>query len=85
MPRKFVWDGDMADDCTCLVGNLIAHCECLGKRCGLEVWFVSVGPVDHRGMACGPDLFHSGEPSGIIIGGDMARAIAEAILLAAKP
>jgi hypothetical protein len=45
-------------------------------------WFVSVGRVDASGRTDGPDLFHSGEHAGMIFGGEMARAIAEAILSA---
>lgn len=91
---KFDWQGNLADDCTCRVGNLLAHCEAMGpikwravddgrKLHDAEHWFVSVGPVDARGFAAGDDLFHSGEPGGLILGAEMARAIAEAILTAA--
>ena len=91
------WRGDLEDDCSAKVGNLLAHCERLAdcfiadadeprKRSPVSVWYVSVCPVDENNRPTGDDLFHSGEPGGLIIGGTMARAIAEAIIRAyARP
>ena len=45
-------------------------------------WFVSVVRVDANGRSDAPDLFHSGEHAGMIMGGELARAIAEAIISA---
>lgn len=88
---RIVWNGDLTDDCWAKVGNLLAHCECMGEiivhnpeesptKEKSEIWFVSVGPVNRKHFSTGDDIFHSGEPGGMIIGGTMARAIAEAIL-----
>lgn len=88
---RIVWHGDLEDDCWAKVGNLLAHCECLGtiRWCDeddnrtkhkSEYWHCSVSPVDGKNFAVGDDIFHSGEPGGLILGGAMARAIAEAIL-----
>jgi hypothetical protein len=95
-PPRFRWQGDLQDDCWCREGNLLAHCECLGAikwrnadtrdmLADAEIWFCSVGPVDEKNFAAGDDLFHSSTPAGLILGGEMARAIAEAILSAANP
>jgi hypothetical protein len=87
-----VWQGDLEDDCWAKVGNLLVDCECLGciewndddeeqqEKHKSEYWHCSVGPVNEKHMSTGPDIFHSGEPGGLILGGSMARAIAEAIL-----
>lgn len=86
-----MWHGDLTDDCWAKVGNLLAHCECLGEirwcdedenrtKHKSEYWHVSVGPVNRKHFSTGDDIFHSGEPGGLILGGTMARAIAEAIL-----
>ena len=86
---RIVWHGDLTDDCWAKVGNLLAHCECLGEiqtrhldfpKKKLEYWHCSVGPVNRKNFSTGDYIFHSGEPGGMIIGGTMARAIAEAIL-----
>lgn len=89
---RFPWRGDMEDDCTCRTGNLLAHAECLGEIRWKDAderrphasnhWFVSVSRVGEDGGAIGPDLFHSGEHAGMILGAEMARAIAEAVLSA---
>jgi len=88
-----IWRGDLGDDCTCRVGNLIAHCECLGEikwkppgRGRLytgDIWCVCVSQVDANNRIDGPDLFHSGENGGYVMGAEMARGIAEAIIRAA--
>lgn len=92
---RFVWRGDLDDDCTCQVGDLAAHAECMDeirwrsideKRYETaKVWYCSVGRVDERGFLVGEHLFHSGEPGGMILSGEMARAICEAIISANKP
>ena len=90
---KVVWHGDLTDDCWAKAGNLLAHCERLGtirwcdedeKRTKhkSEYWHVSVGLVNGENFSVGDDIFNSGEPGGLILGGTMARAIAEAILKA---
>lgn len=74
----FKWEGNLKDDCRCSTEELMAHCENLGGESSPEssIWFVAV----YRGDTV---LFHSGEADGNIIGGEMARAIAESILAAA--
>jgi hypothetical protein len=89
---RFVWRGDIEDDCTLRVGDLLAHVECMGeirwkdpderRYSESNYWFVSVSRVDESGRTDGLDLFHSGEHAGMICGADMARAIAEAIISA---
>jgi hypothetical protein len=91
---RVLWKGDIEDDCTLRVGNLLAHVECMGeirwkdpderRYSESNYWFVSVSRVDESGRTDGPDLFHSGEHAGMIFGGEMARAIAEAIISANK-
>lgn len=82
---KIQWKGDLDDDCSAMVGNLSAHCESLGEYDKhFENWYCSVAPVDKAGFVNGPDLFHSSESGGAILGGTMARAICEAILKAAS-
>jgi hypothetical protein len=88
--RKIIWHGDLKDDCWAKVGNVMAHCECMGlveirdhgiKRRS-EYWYCSVGTVNKHGFLVGDYIFHSSEPGGSIMGGTMARAICEAILSA---
>lgn len=92
MPSEIKWNGDLNDDCTAKLGNLMAHCECLGDIICVdnsdgseldawraESWFVGVMNKKTKQY-----LFHSGEHGGMITGGEVARAIAEAIMLAAK-
>lgn len=87
----FRWSGDMTDDCFCeSVLGFTAHCECLGEiKCQdadrkdnwkAENWFVGVYR-NYTPPAKNEDfLFHSGAYGGMITSGEMARAIAEAIL-----
>jgi hypothetical protein len=81
--EKLNWEGDLDDDCSLSVGELFAHCECLaddikcsseGEEWTIQSWFVGVYRRD------GQPLFHSGEVGGMITSGEMARAIAEAII-----
>lgn len=37
--RKFIWTGDLGDDCVCRWNGLIAHCEYLDT----DSWHFSVG------------------------------------------
>ncbi len=87
--RDIAWSGDLADDCSARVGNLIAHCECMGEmqlrgegerryEKG-EYWFCAVSECDADGKHV-RDIFHSGESAGLILSGEMARSIAESIL-----
>jgi len=74
--QHFEWEGDLTDDCTLIVGDLMGRAECMSDRHGQEVWWCAV----YRGKE---QLFHSGEPAGAIIGADMARKICESIIAAA--
>jgi hypothetical protein len=92
---KITWQGDLADDCTAQVGDLFAHCECMGDlimhdpddpkdKWRGEIWSLSVCRVDDEGFwLVEPDLFHSADHAGTVTSGDMARGIAEAIMRAA--
>jgi len=85
---KYNWFGDLNDDCTMQICGYMGRAECLGEMTVvydedneppmlLEYWYCAVfGPG-------GEMLFHNGEPGGFVIGGDMARAICEAIISAA--
>jgi hypothetical protein len=91
---KVVWRGDLSDDCHAKLGDLGAHCECMGgidwreseqkrgRHERSEIWYCSVYLLNRKGHALHGDLFHTGNPGGMIIGGSMARAVCEAILLA---
>lgn len=87
------WRGNLDDDCTVQIGDLIGRCECLSEyRCydpefideewNGENWFCAVyqGKPPYDGSS-GRILFHSGEHGGSIGGGEMARAICEAIMM----
>lgn len=89
----FNWTGDLEDDCFCTVGDFTAHCECLcdslevndredrtEKPFAIEMWFVGVYRNYIPPAKDSDILFHSGECKGMIASGEMARAIAEAIL-----
>ncbi len=78
------WTGDLDADCRAEHKGMVAHCEAIGD-CQIRYdrglptprthWFASVSLGD-------AELFHSSGIGGIIIGGDMARAICEAVMLA---
>lgn len=72
----------MEDNCFLRVGEWFAHAECMtddvnvscdGERWKENSWFLGV----YRGQE---QIFHSSEPFGRITSGEMARAIAEAII-----
>jgi len=78
---RLVWTGDLEDDCVCIIGPYLAHCEYLDKlENGCHYWHASVSKVDERRMVVGADLFHSGESAGFITHGEKARDICESIL-----
>lgn len=93
---QFVWRGDLEDDCSLRVGRLFAHAELMcddikcrdgfGEKWNEERWFlgVYVGDPDAETGKDDVVLFHSGEHGGAITSGEMARAIAEAIIRAAN-
>lgn len=94
----FEWQGNLDDDCLCYFGPLAAHAErmeckliletpptpgaavigALTPREPLESWWVQVLCNDEV-------LFDSGDAAGLITTGHMARAIAEALMIAANP
>ena len=80
------WQGDLQDDCSLEVGDLLAHAECMGEHVAYdpqdkrdkwagESWFLAV----YRGKE---QVFHSGEPGGSFSSGELARAVAETIIRA---
>lgn len=90
---KFKWTGDLSDDCFCRVGSIAAHCEAMDDvtvksvhdrdKFKSSIWYFSVCRVNRRNFKVGDDIFHTGEHAGSILTGDMARALAEAIMLPA--
>lgn len=93
---KFIWKGDLEDDCLLEVPGFLAHAELLcddvkcrdscGGKWNEEHWYVCVARRLNPDAPTSKDdevLFHSGEHVGAITNGDMARAIAEAIIRAA--
>lgn len=90
---QFAWKGDLTDDCCLRIGWLCAHAELMcddikcradGEKWTEERWFLGVYISDPTAETGKDDvtLFHSGEHAGAITTGEMARAIAEAIIRA---
>ena len=84
---RFVWEGDLEDNCKCVHGDLIAVAEAMGPiRCKdpeerryweAQSWWCAVYRKDG-----GPDLFNQGDVGGMILNGHLARAICEAVMSA---
>ena len=85
---KYEWQGDLEDDCTLQVGPYFCHAEAMGE--------VRVQPLEDGKVARGESfksvvwycqvakdgepVFHTAEPEGLVLGGEMAREICEAIV-----
>jgi hypothetical protein len=88
------WDGDLTDNCSLRVGDLLGHCERSGtlhlneppdaERESADYWHCAVDRVGPDGLAIGDPLFDNAETGGFVIGGHLARAICEAVLRQAK-
>ena len=83
------WTGDLNDDCTLRQGNLVSRAECMASiRCvdhdghddpfDSEIWYCAVYRTESNGSTT--PLFHDAAQKGAILGGEMARAVCEAIL-----
>lgn len=88
IPKLPAWTGDMEEDCTLTVGNLMGRAECLepvtvqkgdGERWHVDYWYCAVCRIDGSGKVVS-EVYQSAAAEGAIIRGDMARAICERII-----